>query len=555
MTELTLAQIIQIGRRWWWLLVLGPLLGMMIGATLASRTEPVYQADAKLLLDRPALESTGESSSSNAYNNILAAERLTQTFGQLVETRVVLSEALARIGDEAGDLTVEELEAALTVTAVEDTQIIQIEFTGNDPDQAASVVNAVSAVFIEEAAAIRPDVPNNNTDALQQSIDDIVADMTTIQSQIDELEAQPDAGSASVTAQLRDLRTLLGENQSRHAELVEIQQRMTISAAESGVLVKVVDPAVAPDTPIGANPAFTLFLGIIGGLGLAGGVVFILGYLDNTVKEPAAVQRLTGRSTLGLIPVIQHPERFDALTDLGVQSAEAFRTLRTNLQFATHGKVVRSLVVAGARPGDGSSTMAAYLAMVLAQGGQRVVLVDANLRNPSLHQMVGLPNRSGLTNLLLGDSMEHVDGYLRKTDIGELLVLTSGPLPPNPADLLNSKRMEDIVRHLELRADLVIFDCPSLQYADTLILTGMVSGSIYVVAAGKTRSNELAEAVSALDQTGKPIFGTVLNRVRPAKGTVDSPGHLMPQADDALDPATVGPAPGKRRGIADLLSR
>ena len=554
MTELTLAQIIQIARRWWWILLLGLCAGVVVGAALASRTEPVYQADAKLLLDRPTLETTPESSA-NAYNNILAAERLTQTFGQLVETRIVLSEALARIGPEAGDLTVDELDEALTVTVVPETQIIQIEFSGNDPQQAASVVNAVSAVFIEEAASIRPDVSNDNTNALQQSIDDIVADMAMIQADIADLEARADANSATVTAQLRDLRTLLGENQSRHAELVEIQQRMTISAAETGVLVKVVDPAVPPDAALSANPAFTVFLSVIGGLALAGAVVFVLGYLDNTVKEPAGVQRITGRSTLGLIPVFGHPERFEALTNLGVQSAEAFRTLRTNLQFATHGKVVRSLVMMGTRPGDGATTTAAYLAMVLAQGGQRVILVDADLRNPSLHRMVGLPNRSGLTNLLLGDSMEHVEGYLRKTDIGELLILTSGPLPPNPADLMNSKRMEDIVRHLELRADLVIFDCPALQFADALILTGMVSGSLFVVAAGKTRSNELAEAVSALDQTGRPIFGTVLNRVRPARDAHDSPGHLIPQAEDPVDADSLGRAPGRRRGIPDFLSR
>lgn len=556
MTELTLAQIIQIARRWWWVLLLGPILGALIGVALASQSQPVYQADAKLLLDRPTTLETTPESSANAYNNILAAERLTQTFGQLVETRVVLNEALARIGDQAGDLTVEDLQSALTVTIVPDTQIIQIEFTGTDPEQAASVVNAVSEVFIEQAAETRPDVSNDNTDALQQSIDDIVEDMAMIQDDIAALEASANANTATVQAQLRDLRTLLGENQSRHAELVEIQQRMAISAAETGVLVKVVDPAVASDVPISSNPAFTVFLGILGGIVIAGGIVFILGYLDNTVKEPSAIQRVTGRSTLGLIPVIDKPERFEALTNLGAQSAEAYRTLRTNLQFATHGNVVRSLVVTSARRGDGSTTTAAYLAMVLAQGGQRVVLVDSDLREPSLHRLVGLPNRSGLTDLLLGDSHEHIDGYLRQTDINELLVLTSGPLPPNPADLLNSKRMEDLVRHLELRADVVIFDCPSMQYADALILTGMVSGSLFVVAASKTRSNELTEAVSALEQTGKPIFGTVLNRVRPAKGTRKSPAHLAPLRDeDPVNPATVGPAPGKRRGIASFLSR
>ena len=554
MTELTLAQIAQIARRWWWILILGPLAGGAFGWMVASQTEPVYQADAKLLLDRSSVGGTSESPGGD-YNDILAAERLTQTFGQLVETRVVLNDALARMGDAAGGLTADDLEAALTVTVVTDTQIIQIEATDSNPERAALIVNSVSEAFIEQSASIRPDLSTENSTALQESIDDIVVDMETTQEQIAELESSEDAATAGVQAQLRDLRTLLGEYQSRHAELIEIQQRMEISAAASGVLVQAVDPAAAPETPISANSAFTVFLGILGGLGVAGGIVFILGYADNTIKEPAAMQRVTRRSTLGLIPQFSHPERFEALTNMGVQSAEAFRTLRTNLQFTTVGKVVRSITVTSARPGDGTTTTAAYLAMVLAQGGQRVILVDADLRNPSLHRMAGLPNRSGLTDLLLGDSMEHIDGHLRTTDIRELQILTTGPIPPNPADLLNSQRMEDLVRHLELRADLVIFDCPSLQYADALILSGMASGSLLVASANKTHSNDLAEAVAALEQAGKPIFGTVLNQVRPSRSKRNSPAHLVPQRTEIDEPSVNGRAPAKRRRVFEFLSR
>ena len=553
MTELTLTQIVQITRRWWWILLLGPVLGGVLGSMLASRTVPVYHADAKLLLDRPPLDASQETSSS-AYNSILAAEQLTETYGQLVETRYVLGEALDRMGDQAGDLTIEDLESAITVTVIEDTQIIQIEAVSEDPDEAALILTLVGDVFIEQSASFQPDVSNANTDALQQSIDDIVEDMATTQEEIAALEARADASSATVQAQLRQLRSLLGEYQSRHAELVEIQQRMAISAVTTGVTVQVVDPAIAPEKPVNSNPAFTVFLGILGGIAVAGAIVFILGYLDNTVKDPATMQRITGRSTLGLIPVFSHPERFEALTNLGVESAEAFRTLRTNLQFATLGNVVQSIVVTGARQGDGSTTAAAYLAMVFAQGGQRVILVDADLRRPSLHQFVGLPNRSGLTSLLVGDSLDHADGYLRRTDIEQLLVLTSGPLPPNPADLLNSRRMEEIIRNLESRADLVIFDCPSLQYSDALILTGMVSGSLFVASASRTRSNELAEAVTSLEQTGKPIYGTVLNRMPSSKGRRDSPGHLIPHFHDHDAPEASNP-PGKRSRIPGFLSR
>lgn len=549
MTELTLGQLVQVVRRWWWILLIGPLLGGLLGWVGASRAEPLYEADAKLLLDRSSL-SAGPESSASVYNDILAAERLTKTFGQLVTTRVVLEEALVRMGDQAADLTVTSLADSLTVTVVPDTQIIQVEATDADPERAALIVNTVAEVFAEQAASIRPDVPVENSAAVQESIDNIVAQMAETQAAIAALEAREDASTPAVQAQIRELRTQLGEDQSRHAELVEIQQRIALDAAESGILVKIVDPAVASTEPVGGNPAFLIFVGVLGGLAVAGGTVFVLGYLDNTVKQPADVQRITGRGTVGLIPTFDHPERFEALTDLRSAPAEAFRALRTNLQFATVGKVVRSLVLTSAAPGEGTTTTAAYLAMVLAQGGQRIILVDANLRRPSLHNLAGVSNRTGLTSLLLGDSLTDVEHHLAQTDIPQLKVLPSGPLPPNPADLLNSQRMEDIIRHLELKAELVIFDTPALRYADALILTGMAGGALLVASAGKTRSNELADAIATLEQAGRPIFGTVLNHAHIGHAEREEHAHLATHNGYA-DPAD----PAGRRRIPGFISR
>src|SRR5690606_12964665 len=208
-------------------------------------------------------------------------------------------------------------------------------------------------------------------------------------------------------------------------------------------------------------------------------------------------------------------------------------------------------VITSAGPGEGTTTTAAYLAMVLAQGGQRIILVDANLRRPSLHNLAGIANRSGLTSRLLGEPLTDVETYLAQTDLPQLKVLPSGPLPPNPADLLNSQRMEDIIRHLELQAELVIFDTPALRYADALILTGMAGGALLVASAGKTRSNELADAIATLEQAGRPIFGTVLNNAQITNIEREEQGHLAGHNGyaDPTDPA------GRRRRIPGFLSR
>src|SRR5690606_29149141 len=142
----------------------------------------------------------------------------------------VLTEALERMGDQGADLTVAALDEVLTVTVIPDTQIIQVEATDPDPERAALIVNSIAEVFAEQAASIRPDVSDENSAALQESIDDIVAQMGETQEQIAALEAREDVSTPAVQAQIRELRTQLGEDQSRHAELVEIQQRMALVA-------------------------------------------------------------------------------------------------------------------------------------------------------------------------------------------------------------------------------------------------------------------------------------------------------------------------------------
>jgi Mrp family chromosome partitioning ATPase len=162
-------------------------------------------------------------------------------------------------------------------------------------------------------------------------------------------------------------------------------------------------------------------------------------------------------------------------------------------------------------------------------------------------------NRSGFSTLMLGESITNVDLHLRATDLPNLRILPSGPLPPNPADLLDAQRTEDLIRHLELKADIVLIDSPALGYADALILTSMTSGSLLVIEAGGTRSNELAEALAALGQTGRPIFGTILNNAQVTRGERETQPNVSYSLDDTSDEPATPPRP--RRKIPTFLSR
>ncbi|HNS02993.1 MAG TPA: CpsD/CapB family tyrosine-protein kinase [Anaerolineae bacterium] len=198
--------------------------------------------------------------------------------------------------------------------------------------------------------------------------------------------------------------------------------------------------------------------------------------------------------------------------------AEAYRVLRTNLQFSALDKPLATLICTSAAPGEGKSTTISNLATVMAQSDKRVVLVDADLRRPSLHKLLKLPNNVGLSTALL-DKGRDPGVYLQATDVPNLRVMTTGPIPPNPAEMLNSARMHEMIEVLKGEADVVLFDTPPvLAVADTSILASQVDGALLVVWAGKTRGELLAQAVERLQSVGVQPLGVVLNKLAQRKG-------------------------------------
>jgi capsular exopolysaccharide synthesis family protein len=187
--------------------------------------------------------------------------------------------------------------------------------------------------------------------------------------------------------------------------------------------------------------------------------------------------------------------------------------IRSNLQFAAIDGAAKTILVTSPSPGEGKSTTAANLGVVMAQAGLRAIVVDADLRRPTQHQIFGLVNMGGLTDLLTSPELE-IEGYLRDSGVENLQVLTSGFLPPNPSELLGSGRMRQLLSSLQEIADVVIFDSPpAAAFADSVVLSNRVDGVLLVTQAGKTRRDVARQAVSNLQQAGANLFGAVLNRV------------------------------------------
>ena len=201
--------------------------------------------------------------------------------------------------------------------------------------------------------------------------------------------------------------------------------------------------------------------------------------------------------------------------------SEQFRTLRTNIQFSMVDKNLKALSVVSAAPNAGKSTIAANLAVTFASQGTRVLIADCDFRRPTVHKNFSLPNAQGMTTLLT-DRTGSVDDYIQTTKMDNLFVLTSGPIPPNPAELLSSKRMMKLEQELEGMFDLVIYDTPPLLgFADAQIIAGRVDGVIFVVNHGVATKDDVLRASESLRMVNANILGAVYNRV-PVNGNDNS---------------------------------
>jgi capsular exopolysaccharide synthesis family protein len=198
--------------------------------------------------------------------------------------------------------------------------------------------------------------------------------------------------------------------------------------------------------------------------------------------------------------------------------SEAYRTLRTNLDFAGLDQALETLIVTSAGVGEGKSTTLANLAVVSAQAGRKIILVDADLRRPTLHQTFGLGNETGLTTMMM-DQTALASPPLQQTEVEGLSVLTSGILPPNPADLMGSRRMEEVIAALSQQADQVLFDTPPVvAVTDAAVLATKVDGVLLVISAGKTRREYARAAVQRLEQIKARLVGTVLTNMQMGAG-------------------------------------
>jgi succinoglycan biosynthesis transport protein ExoP len=283
----------------------------------------------------------------------------------------------------------------------------------------------------------------------------------------------------------------------------------------SPVKVTMVQEATAPGAPTSPRRTLNLALGLLVGLALGLGSAVLRETLDTSVSTTDALRNATGAPALGTIPFTGEVKKTPLIvaTSPGSPMAEAFRQLRTNLQFVDIDHPVRSVVISSSVAAEGKSTTCCNLAIALSEAGLRVILVEGDLRRPRVAEYFGVEGALGLTTVLLGRAT--VDVALQPWGTTGLLeVLANGPLPPNPSELLGSKGMQDLLAELEERADIVLIDAPPLlPVTDAAVLGALTSGVVLVVRAGATRREQVEKSVETLRAAGGLLLGGILNMV------------------------------------------
>lgn len=511
-----LRQYLYLLRKWLWLVVLGALLAGGAAFLINRNMTPVYRASTSVWV------TPGSTQTLDNYSSLIASERLAQTYAELLQSGPILQETQRRLVEMAAqDPTVGDPTSGFSVSAqpVRDTQLLWVSATGTDPHLISTAANTLVQVFIEWQAEIQ-------RSRYTESKANLAAEMEQVQASIQELQAklqtvQAEGGSADQN-EMNRLQDQLAQYRNSYSALLNSYSNIGLAEANSGATVTVVTPATRPTVPVRPQVVRNTLLVTLVVACLAAGVAYLIEFLDDTVKTPDDLQA-AGLGAVGAVQSARPSARngapgLFALSQSRSVVAEAYRTLRTNLQYSSLDRPLHSLVVTSAVATEGKTTTAANLAVVMAQAGKRVVLVDGDLRRPSSHRLFGLSNATGLTSALIEEPAA-LNGYLQGTGVENLRLLSAGPIPPHPQELLGSQRMADLLHRLEQEADIVVLDTPpALVVADANVLAARADGVLVVVNTGRTRRAAVQQAVEGLRQVGANLLGGVLNMVDTGRG-------------------------------------
>jgi capsular exopolysaccharide synthesis family protein len=441
------------------------------------------------------------------FNSVLVSEQLSRFYAYRATTRPILEEV---IESQGLGVRVDELQERVDARPAPETALLTVSARDRDPETAAAIANEVAALLQREAAA----GPTSTIarDALERDLAALRTEISAVEEQIAALAAQPP--DAARDAQLAAAQDRLVERIAAHADLLQV-------ALGSGAhALQLIVPAVPPADPVEPRPVFLALQAGLLGLLIAGAIAFVVEYLDDRPRQPRDVEVAVGAPLLATIEELRGDikrgpgHRLIALTHPRSPSTEGYRRLRANLEFMAGDDGLRSLLVAGVEGRGGTAVVAANLAVAFAQVGRRVLLVDADLREPGLHELFDVPSERGLVTLLGSPGMTP-EAVAHRTPQPGLLILPSGPLPADPAQVVASERMRETLAALSASQDLLVVVGPPLPAtSDTAILASLTRAVLVVLETNRVERESLSLARDEARLAGASMLGAVVYRTR-----------------------------------------
>lgn len=396
------------------------------------KTTTVYQARTNMIVGNPI---DGQSIKYQ-ISDVQLYERFVQTYCSLASTNYISEKVSAKLDNR---ISAEVIQNSVVIAAQPNTQFINLSIIWNNPEDAITILDTFSQVFISESRSIYP------------------------------------------TCSIKEI------------EGVKKVKPIVISKRLYGVV----------------SPIVGLVVGIL--------IIFALEVLDNTIRTEKDVKEyLNNISVIGEIPKekkLLEKINLESIKELNPLMIEAFRNLRTNIEFVTSCNSLKSIVITSTMPKEGKSFSTAMLASAIANTGKKTIIIDCDLRNPNMHKLFKLPNERGLTNYLAGKFM--LTDVICKSNIEGLFIITSGTKPPNPTELLSSQNMKALMRTLRNEYDYIIIDTPPVGLVvDAGVLAQITDGTIFVISSGKSDRKKTIKAKEIIRQVGGNIIGVVLNNIK-----------------------------------------
>lgn len=488
--------------RWWWLLLTATLVAGVFSFIATLQQPPAYQASTTLMIGR-AIENPNPSS-----NEFWLSQQLAETYADIAKRERVREATMNALGLNF----LPQYEAR----AQPNSQLIDIVVVDTLPERAQAVANELANQLIQFSPTGAQQTQNQQQfitqqlDSIKAQIEETTKEITQKQSELGGMDSARQI--TDTQNQIAALQAKLSSLQSNYADLFSLTSQGAVNS------LSVIEPAGLPTKPIGPGRIVSVLLAALIGFVLASAAAYLIEYLDDTLRRPEDIKRVIQAPVLGNIADVG---AHDAARD-GVFVAknprhpvvEAFRSLRTNLEFASVDQPLKTLLVTSSDTQVGKTSLACNLAVVMAQAEKKVILLDADLRRPRVHEYFGVSNSLGLSDVFVNRAkIEDVLIYERETGIR---LITSGPTPPNPTELLGSKRMDQILDSLKSMADIVIVDGPPFIVADAAVLSSKSDGILLVVRPSFTHEGAARAMMDQIKRAGGHVVGVALNRV-PAK--------------------------------------